>query len=44
MEKATVSDFVAIVDGNKIKGVIQAKEEAKNTYVRPNKSQHCGVV
>lgn len=33
-EKATVSEFVAIVDGNKIKGVIQEKEQAKDTYVR----------
>jgi hypothetical protein len=33
-DKATVSDFTAIVDGNKIKGTIQEKEEAKNTYVR----------
>jgi hypothetical protein len=35
-DKATVSDFTAFIDGNKIKGTIQEKEEARNTYVR-----HC---
>ncbi|ELR24559.1 von Willebrand factor type A domain containing protein [Acanthamoeba castellanii str. Neff] len=31
-DKATVSDFTAFIDGNKIKGTIQEKEEARNTY------------
>ena len=31
-EKHTVSDFSAVVDGKTIKGTVQEKEEAKNTY------------
>ena len=33
-EKAAVTDFVAYIDGKKIRGVIQEKEEARATYVR----------
>ena len=33
-EKAAITDFVAYIDGKKIRGVVQEKEQARDTYVR----------